>query len=602
MKQQLQLCSIALVLLSSLSIQAQEDTSDWQWAKRGGNTSGLIGSTIDAYGMERVLEVVVDSDNNYYFLAEVGANQTDYDGMPLTTYSASGNKKDIYIFSTDCEGNFRWDKMIGGGIDDSASSIGLDSNNNVYVSGHVRNSSTTPPPPHFDTDSIKGPANSQAGEMLKNMFIIKYDQDGNYQWLREPEGALSGLFGGLIDRSTVEADGTTHHLIRFTEGTHLNGQLTVADGEIQSTMVVYDADGNLERFFTIDMQTSNFYDHQMVYDANLNRYYIADTKRSQNDSDAPSIDGYGVTSGPNKAFYLAALDDQGNVIWYHENQHRNSYALGDLKLDSNDNIYITGTYMGDGVLGSNLEFTPDSFAGFEFMTAPMEDPQGPFLVKLDSDGNLIWGTNAIEYSPFPGRSIAINGDDVYLGLGILGNTWGGVDVSGPELQGLVPDPSIIHFDAATGDVESVISMPQTSSYHDAFMSIALDSYGNIIGGGYFGGSLFSNHSVETLNNLGGDSDFFIAQYGTGNCSETASSEDFNKTKLKIHPNPTSGIVNIIYEHELTAYKVYDLQGKVLQSGRLKQKQINLSKLQPGLYILSLTDTDGKQSYVKVVRE
>ena len=61
----------------------------------------------------------------------------------------------------------------------------------------------------------------------------------------------------------------------------------------------------------------------------------------------------------------------------------------------------------------------------------MEESKRPFLVKLDSDGNLIWGSNAIEYSPFPGRSIAIDGDDVYLGLGILGNSWGGVNVPGP---------------------------------------------------------------------------------------------------------------------------------------------------------------------------
>ena len=149
MKLQLQLYSIALILLSSLSVQAQEDTPDWQWAKRGGNTSGLIGSTIYGYGMERVLEVVVDSNNNYYFLAEVGANQTDYDGMPLTTYSASGNKKDIYVFSTDCEGNLRWDKMIGGGISDYANSIGLDSNNNVYVTGQVINLSSSPSPSSF---------------------------------------------------------------------------------------------------------------------------------------------------------------------------------------------------------------------------------------------------------------------------------------------------------------------------------------------------------------------------------------------------------------------------------------------------------------------
>ncbi len=126
MRLQLQLYSLVLVLFSSLNLQAQEDTPDWQWAKRGGNITGLTGSEIYSTGMERVLEVVVDTENNYYFLAEVGSNQTDYDGMPLTTYSVNGNRKDIYVFSTDCEGNLRWDKMIGGGVSDYANSIGLD--------------------------------------------------------------------------------------------------------------------------------------------------------------------------------------------------------------------------------------------------------------------------------------------------------------------------------------------------------------------------------------------------------------------------------------------------------------------------------------------
>ena len=116
MYKQLQIYGFVAMLLTSLGLQAQEDTSDWQWAKRGGNTSGLIGSEIYSTGMERVLEVVVDSDNNYYFLAEIGSSQADYDDMDLSTYSANGNSKDIYVFSTDCEGNFRWDKMIGGGV------------------------------------------------------------------------------------------------------------------------------------------------------------------------------------------------------------------------------------------------------------------------------------------------------------------------------------------------------------------------------------------------------------------------------------------------------------------------------------------------------
>ena len=145
MYKQLQIYGFVAMLLTSLGLQAQEDTSDWQWAKRGGNTSGLIGSEIYSTGMERVLEVVVDSDNNYYFLAEIGSSQADYDDMDLSTYSANGNSKDIYVFSTDCEGNFRWDKMIGGGVSDYANSIGLDENDNVYVSGSVINSNGTPP-------------------------------------------------------------------------------------------------------------------------------------------------------------------------------------------------------------------------------------------------------------------------------------------------------------------------------------------------------------------------------------------------------------------------------------------------------------------------
>ena len=599
MYKQLQIYGFIAILLVNLGLQAQDDDPDWQWAKRGGNTTGLTGSEIYSTGMERVLEVVVDSDNNYYYLAEIGSSQADYDDIDLTTYSVNGNRKDIYVFSTDCEGNFRWDKMIGGGISDYANSIGLDANDNVYVSGSVINSNGTPPPPHFDTDSIKGAAYSQAGEMLKNVFIIKYDQDGNYQWLREPEGALSGIYGGHIMRSIVEADGTSHHLMRFYEGTHLEGQLTVADDELQAAIVIYDADGNLIDFFTFEMETSPFYDHQMAYDANLDRYYIADTRR--NPTDAPSINGYGVDSGSDKAFYLAAVDNQGNVIWYHENQFVWSYASGDLKLDSNGDIYFTGVFNGDGRVDTTPEFTPDSFAGFDFITGSGEESKSPFLVKLDSDGNLIWGTNAEEYSPFPGRSIAIDGDDVYLGLGNLGNLWGGVDVPGPELQGLVPDPSIIRFDATTGDTEAVYSMPETSSSHDAFMSIAIDDYGNIIAGGYFGSSLFVNHPAGPLYNSGGDSDFFIAQFGTGNCS-TVSTEEFAQVELKLYPNPTSGLVHIDYNQDLKSYAVYDLQGKVLQSGAVNQKQVNLSGLQSGVYILSLTDVDGQQSHVKVVRE
>ncbi len=129
-------------------------TPDWQWAKRGGGSVNLIqGSEVFSIGVERIIDLAIDSNDNYYFLAEVGASQTDYDGNLIQTYSTNGGRKDIFVISTDCQGDLRWSKTIGGGIDDWATSIGVDSNNNVYISGNTRNKQSQPV--HFANDSIK---------------------------------------------------------------------------------------------------------------------------------------------------------------------------------------------------------------------------------------------------------------------------------------------------------------------------------------------------------------------------------------------------------------------------------------------------------------
>ncbi|QTY26145.1 hypothetical protein [Flavobacterium sp. CS20] len=102
---------IIILTVFSLNLTLAQ-TPDWQWAKRGGGTINLQGNETTSTGVERVLDLKIDSNNNYYYLAEVSGAQTDYDGMPITTYN-NNNTKDIYMFSTDCQGNFRWSKSIG---------------------------------------------------------------------------------------------------------------------------------------------------------------------------------------------------------------------------------------------------------------------------------------------------------------------------------------------------------------------------------------------------------------------------------------------------------------------------------------------------------
>ncbi len=572
-------------------------TPEWQWAKRGGGTINLQGNETTSTGVERILDLCIDSNNNYYYLAEVSGAQTDYDGTTITTYN-NNNTKDIYMFSTDCQGNFRWSKSIGGSANDFANSINLDDNNNVYITGKTINIGGAGTP-NFANDTIKTAAllNGTPEIARKGMFIIKYNEQGDFQWLREPEGALD-YSGGFMQKTFIEPNGRTHSLVRFFEGTHLEGQLTVTNPLGQAAIIVYDANGNLENFILLDMKPgSNFYNYQLAYDPNLQQYYIADTVRGTEPE--LSINGFGAATGDDKAFYLAALDNQGQVLWYHENNNLGGWSLGDIAIDNNGDIYFTGYQNNNFSNGSNAV---DSFAGYTFVIDPNEnDNQHPFLIKLDSNGNLIWGTNSVFYSPYPGRKISFNGNDVYLGLGSLTNEWDGMPFGNETINtGLFSsDGAVLRFNKSTGNLEEVIDMPGTG--YDMIMAMDIDSNGNIVVGGHFGGTLLPSHPNANITKVGGDTDFFVAQYGTGNC--TLSTEEFsNPFDIKLYPQPARDKVFLQSQTPLMAYTIYNLQGQKIKQAKLENNRIDINQLSKGLYLIKVTTAHAKSQVLKLIVE
>ncbi len=568
--------------------------SGWQWAKRGGGSVNLIaGFETTSTSLERILDIAIDSNNNYYYTAEIGASQTNYDGTVIQTYSTNGGRKDIFVFSTDCQGNFRWSKTIGGGFDDWSTSINIDNSNNVYVSGVTVNTQSMPV--HFDNDTIKSAPveDGNPEDARKGMFIIKYDTQGNYQWLREPEGAVN-YFGAPLQKTVIEPNGRTHSLVRFGPGTHLEGQLTVTDPLGQSAIIVYDTNGNLENFILLDIQPGlDRYDYQLAYDPNLDQYYIADTVRGTEPE--LSINGFGAATGDDKAFYLAAIDNQGQVLWYHESKNVNAWSLGDIAIDDNGDIYFTGMNL------TNTGNDYDTFAGFTFTTNLPNTTRGPFLVKLDSNGNLIWGTNAIQDGRYPGRSINIKGNDVYLGLGSLTNEWDGMPFGNETINtGLFSsDGAVLRFNKSTGNLEEVIDMPGTG--YDMIMAMDIDSNGNIVVGGHFGGTLLPSHPNANITKVGGDTDFFVAQYGTGNC--TLSTEEFsNPFDIKLYPQPARDKVFLQSQTPLMAYTIYNLQGQKIKQAKLENNRIDINQLSKGLYLIKVTTAHAKSQVLKLIVE
>src|SRR5690606_30220547 len=149
----------------------------------------------------------------------------------------------------------------------------------------------------------------------------------------------------------------------------------------------------------------------MHYDSLLQRYYIY-TNRDTNSS-SEGGDPVWNNTPLNVLGAVFALDSQGNELWTAlPSPYRPTYTGANahaVTTDSESNVYITG-------LSGNTS-TSAQFGGYTFT----QQHQSPYLIKLNSEGNLLWGTNLNPLSNScdgcNGRDLAINGDEIAMATG-----------------------------------------------------------------------------------------------------------------------------------------------------------------------------------------
>lgn len=84
-------------------------------------------------------------------------------------------------------------------------------------------------------------------------------------------------------------------------------------------------------------------------------------------------------------------------------------------------------------------------------------------------------------------------------------------------------------------------------------------------------------------------------------TNSLSNSEFSKNlNFNLYPNPANDYVNINMEGDINSVDVYSLQGqKVLSSN---QKEVNVSSLSKGIYLLEVTDVQDKKSVQKLIVE
>ncbi len=82
-----------------------------------------------------------------------------------------------------------------------------------------------------------------------------------------------------------------------------------------------------------------------------------------------------------------------------------------------------------------------------------------------------------------------------------------------------------------------------------------------------------------------------------------STEGFDRPQLSVYPNPVNDIINIKNLKGEYSYNIYNFTGKLLLNNtKAISKEINVSSLSKGLYLLEVIDSENVKSISKIIKE
>ena len=630
MKKQLYLL---VTLLSAISVTAQ--TYSWQWAKYGGGDQGSFGSGFTYTNDESIRDIAVDNNNNYYYLATINPGSPTLNGAPVTNYSS----QDLFLFSTDCQGNLRWTRTIGGyNRNEYAWNIEVDNAGGVYMLGYFVNlygvENPAVAPIKFDDTTIIPYINTPYADQtttdpgLKSSYLLKYNTaDGSLAWQQALQGDVSWTTRQADSAIfTMDSAKNIHAILGFRAGTHLNGLITVPStytSTSQYYLVKFNYTPSTGNTVNMTPQANplllpmtgsleaGVFNGQMflLFDETLNRYYITG-KREYGSSGSYFPFSYNNTAFSQDGFLLSLDGTTGAEFWrkefvaYQQPVPRN--RIHGIVKDSTSNIYISGLY---------YHFNPNNTtATFGNYNLPSSNGQTPVVLKVDSSGNVLWSKTADGYANtvvdtgygYSKGPLVINGNEVAFVKGSVGDTWGSFPMVRPANDN--GDPLLVRLHKDTGAVIGAHEILSTYGSKDEFTSIAVDNDGNYVLGGFKHGSLFMdpNDGVPELhgNTTSGKSQFFFAKLATSSsCTQMNTVEiPVQQTDLTFYPNPVQDMLQIKTKEKLLTYEVITADGRLVTQGKFARTYtIDMTGMTTGVYYVKVQG-DGFATTGKVIKK
>ncbi len=312
--------------------------------------------------------LAVDDAGSAYFTGRFDTS-ADFTGAGQIL---TGNQQ-MYVVKFDRNGGFQWVRQIGSPNVSNALSEGRAiavQGTNVYVAGTYFVQTVV------DTVSLNSPENSNNQGLL-----IKYDTDGNFQWVRE-------IGGRAFETNNVVAVDLTGNVV--VAGNYLGGDTLVGETTLPISVgpdiyaVKYSPDG--EVLWATHLGSTGF--DQVTcggVDAAGNVYLAGSF------TDSTAFQQVNLTSVGGTDIFLTKLNGaNGQVIWAKSAGGNDSDDASDLVVDPVGNVYLAGT------------FHRTAYFGGEALTTFDDTSSDGYLAEFDAQGNKVWvrnvGGNTADYA------------------------------------------------------------------------------------------------------------------------------------------------------------------------------------------------------------
>ena len=329
-----------------------------------------------AYSTDKSYAIETDQAGNV-IVSGVFHGTVDFDPGPATN-NITGSI-DGFLLKLDANGNFIWVKIIGGNPMGHPNLHGmtLDGNDNIFLTGNFQGT--------VDFDPGTGTANlTSVGSSIggQDIFVLKLDSLGNYEWVKHIGGNYNDNFGNSI---AVDNDGNVITTGWYAGTLDFNPGMGVFElSSIGSDYDCYISKLSPSGYF-MWAKSLGGYDDEFGYSVqtdSLGNVYVAGTFDSNVDFD-PGPDTYYLTASWADPFVLK-LDNMGHFVWAKQVGANNYDDCRGMALDNQANIYFTGNFAG------HIDADPGPGDYQIYATGGGYDI---YVIKMDSDGDLVWAEN-----------------------------------------------------------------------------------------------------------------------------------------------------------------------------------------------------------------